>query len=140
MYIVEKQVVGNKRYPILQVKIFMLSNWLYLLALLLTYNIKQQESHCSMPVHHPTGIAVEIVGIEASNNGRSCDQHDLCGSVLDNDFVVRLRKVQILNSNGYEETATATTLYRLESSSVMWAFCSITLQHMQSLSTAFWLR
>jgi hypothetical protein len=63
-----------------------------------------------MPIHHPTGITVEIVGIEASNNGRSCDQHDECGSVLDNDVVVRLRKVQILNSQGREETAIAAYL------------------------------
>ena len=63
-----------------------------------------------MPIHHPTGITVEIVGIEASNNGRSCDQHDVCGSVLDDDVVVRLRKVQILNSQGREETAIAAYL------------------------------
>lgn len=63
-----------------------------------------------MPIHHPTGITVEIVGIEASTNGRSCDQHDVCGSVLDDDVVVRLRKVQILNSNGHEETAIAAYL------------------------------
>ena len=64
-----------------------------------------------MPIHHPTGITVEIVGIEASNNGRSCDQHDVvCGSVLDNDVVVRLRKVQILNNQGREETAIAAYL------------------------------
>ncbi len=63
-----------------------------------------------MPVHHPTGLTVEIVGIEASNNGRSCDQHAVCGSVLDDDVVVRLGKVQILNSNGHEETAIAAYL------------------------------
>jgi hypothetical protein len=63
-----------------------------------------------MPVHHPTGLTVEIVGIKASNNGRSCDQHDMCGSVLDDDVIVRLRKVQILKSNGHEETAIAAYL------------------------------
>lgn len=63
-----------------------------------------------MSIHHPTGITVEIVGIEASGNGRSCDQHDVCGSVLDEDVVVRLRKVQIINSSGKEETAIAAHL------------------------------
>lgn len=64
----------------------------------------------SMSIHHPTGITVEIVGIDASSNGRSCDQHDVCGSVLDDDVVVRLRKVQIMNSSGKEETAIAAYL------------------------------
>ena len=60
--------------------------------------------------HHPVGLTVEIVGIEASGNGRSCDQHDVCDSVLDEDIVVRLRKVQIINSSAKEETAIAAYL------------------------------
>jgi hypothetical protein len=52
---------------------------------------------------------IEIVGIEASNNGRCCNKHVLCcGSALVvHDLVVRLRKVQILNTGGEEETAIA---------------------------------
>jgi len=65
---------------------------------------------CSMSIHHPNGIPVEIVGIKASGNGRSCDRHDVCGSVLGDDTVVRLRKVQIINSSGKEETAIAAYL------------------------------
>jgi hypothetical protein len=61
-------------------------------------------------MYHPTGITVEIVGVETSNSGRSCDQHDICGSVLDDDVVVRLQKIQILNSQGREETAIAAYL------------------------------
>jgi hypothetical protein len=64
----------------------------------------------SMPIHHPIGITVEIVGIEANTNGRSCDQHDVCGSALEDDVVVRLRKVQILNAEGREESAIAAYL------------------------------
>jgi hypothetical protein len=60
-----------------------------------------------MSIYHPTGLTVEIVGIESSTNGRSCEQHDVCGSILDDDVVVRLRKIQILNSLGREETAIA---------------------------------
>ena len=56
---------------------------------------------------HPSGISVEIVGIEASSNGRSCEEHDVCGSILAEDVVVRLRKVQIVNAKGIEETAIA---------------------------------
>jgi hypothetical protein len=56
---------------------------------------------------HPSGITVEIVGIEASNNGRSCEEHDVCGSILIEDVVVRLRKVQVVNEKGKEETAIA---------------------------------
>jgi hypothetical protein len=42
--------------------------------------------------HHPTGITFEIVGIESGTNGRSCYQRDVCGSVIEEDAVVRLRK------------------------------------------------
>jgi hypothetical protein len=58
-------------------------------------------------VHHPTGITVEIVGIEANSNGRSCFQHDVCGTLVEKGVVLRLQKVQILNSLGREETAIA---------------------------------
>ena len=50
---------------------------------------------------------MEIVGIESGTNGRSCYQHDVCGSVIEEDVVVRLRKMQIRNSFGKEETAIA---------------------------------
>jgi hypothetical protein len=60
-----------------------------------------------MATHHPSGITVEIVGIESSTNGRSCKEHDICGSILTEDIVVRLRKVQIVNGKGVEETAIA---------------------------------
>ncbi len=56
--------------------------------------------------HHPSGIVVEIVGKERSNQGRSCDEHLNCGEVMADDVVVRLHKVQIL-VEGKEETAIA---------------------------------
>jgi hypothetical protein len=56
--------------------------------------------------HHPTGIAVDIVGIEASDCGRCCEEHAICGSVLVEDAVVRIRKVQI-HVDGVEESALA---------------------------------
>jgi hypothetical protein len=59
--------------------------------------------------YHPTGITVEIVGTECNSNGRSCDEHDVCGSLLAEDVVVRFRKVQII-VNGNEESALAVYL------------------------------
>ena len=62
---------------------------------------------------HPTGVTVEIVGIEASNNGRSCEEHNVCGSVLCDDVIVRLRLVQIIyqDQGKEEETETAIAAY-----------------------------
>ena len=60
-----------------------------------------------MMATHPSGIMVEIVGIVASSNGRSCEEHNVCGSVLTEDVVVRLRKVHVVNGKGIEETAIA---------------------------------
>jgi hypothetical protein len=53
------------------------------------------------------GVVVDIVGIEASNSGRSCEEHDCCGSVLQLDYVVRFRRVQIVGDDGKEESALA---------------------------------
>jgi len=64
--------------------------------------------HISSPeaMAHPTGITVDIVGIKASSSGRSCEEHDVCGIVLQEDTVVRIRHVQII-VDGIEESALA---------------------------------
>jgi hypothetical protein len=56
--------------------------------------------------YHPTGITIEIVGTESSTQGRSCDEHCTCGSVLEEGKVVRIRCVQIVK-DGKEEAALA---------------------------------
>jgi hypothetical protein len=56
---------------------------------------------------HPPGILVKIVGTEAGNRGRTCKEHTVnFGKVLEEDVVVRLRKVQVV-VDGKEETAIA---------------------------------
>ena len=56
---------------------------------------------------HPSGVTVEILGIECRSQGRSCDEHEVCGSVLVEDAVVRFRKVQVVSQQGQEEAAIA---------------------------------
>jgi hypothetical protein len=59
------------------------------------------------PPMHPSGVVVEIVGMERGDQGRSCEEHDInCGEMLVEDVVVHLHKVQIL-VEGKEETANA---------------------------------
>jgi hypothetical protein len=56
---------------------------------------------------HPTGVIIEIVGLNASDHGRSCEEHTVCGAeVLEIDAVVRFKAEQIV-VNGKEETALA---------------------------------
>ena len=50
-----------------------------------------------MALHHPNEPLVEIVGIEESGSGRSCEEHAICGEALALDSIVRFRKLQILN-------------------------------------------
>ena len=53
---------------------------------------------------HPCGIVVKIVGTEMSCQGRSCEEHKICGEVvMEEDVVVRLRKIQLM-VEGKEET------------------------------------
>lgn len=51
--------------------------------------------------HHPSGISVEIVGLNESGRGRSCEQHATCGSVVELDEVLRLWTIQIINGKSY---------------------------------------
>jgi len=37
---------------------------------------------------HPSDIVIDIVGTEMSCQGRSCDEHEICGEVLEADVVV----------------------------------------------------
>ncbi len=58
-------------------------------------------------VYHPPGIIVEIVGTDAGDRGRTCEEHPVnCGVMLEEDVVGRLRKVQVV-IDGREETAIA---------------------------------
>ena len=52
----------------------------------------------------PPGVVVDIVGINASSNGRSCEEHKVCSSVLKLDSLVRFSKVQII-VKGKDKTA-----------------------------------
>ena len=55
---------------------------------------------------YPDPIVISIVGLEANDRDRSCEEHEVCGVVVQEDVVVRLRKVQVL-VDGKEETAIA---------------------------------
>ena len=48
---------------------------------------------------HPSRVVVEIVGISMHDRGRSCEEHDVYGSVLTADSVVCLRKTQDIAQN-----------------------------------------
>ena len=57
--------------------------------------------------YYPSPVVLHIVGTEADDRGRSCEEHHCCGEeVMQEDIVVRLRKVQVL-VDGREETAVA---------------------------------
>jgi hypothetical protein len=72
----------------------------------LSNNLSNKSPYPEAMAHHPTGITFDIVGIEAGNHGRSCEEHDVCGSILEENTVVRIRHVQIL-VDGKEESALA---------------------------------
>ena len=78
-------------------------------------------------IHHPSGITVEIVGIEANSDGQSCHQYDVCGSLVEEDVVLRLRKVQILNSLGRERLQLQRTTYQMVLTNVVLDSDNVTL-------------
>ncbi len=55
---------------------------------------------------HLCGILVEIVGTTVSCQGHSCEERKICGEVLKEDVVVRLRKMQLM-VEGKEEMVIA---------------------------------
>ena len=56
--------------------------------------------------YHPRGDTVEIVGVNSPTNGRSCEEHRICGEVVIEDVVLRLRKVQV-QMNQHKQSAIA---------------------------------
>ena len=55
---------------------------------------------------HPCGDTVEIVGVNSPTNGRSCEEHPICGEVVIEHVVLHLRMVQVL-MNKQEQSAIA---------------------------------
>ncbi len=55
---------------------------------------------------HPPGIIVEVVGIGMGDRGRSCEEHSVCGEVVEEDTLLHLRRVQI-EVDGHKETVIA---------------------------------
>ena len=73
----------------------------------LSASTARNATRALIPPFHPCGITVEIVGIGRSDRGRSCKEHEVCGTVLQEDSVVRIRHVQINGDMGKEESALA---------------------------------
>ena len=65
----------------------------------------QQCIACRMS-YHPRGDTVEIVGVNSPTNGRSCEEHRICGEVVIEDVVLHLRKVRV-QINQQEQSAIA---------------------------------
>jgi len=67
---------------------------------------------CTVTVHqavmakYPLGIVIEIVCMLMADQCCSCEEQVVCSSVLAEDMVVRLCKVQVL-VEGHEETTIA---------------------------------
>ena len=43
----------------------------------------------------PTRVTVDIVSVKISNQGRSCEEYDVCGSVLKIDALVHFRTIHV---------------------------------------------
>ena len=68
---------------------------------------RNASTRASSPPIHLCGITVEIVGIGRSDRGCPCEEHDVCGTVLQEDLVVRISHMQIIGDTGKEESALA---------------------------------
>ncbi len=55
------------------------------------------SAYAPEPIKYTPGIILEVVGTVSPDRGRSCKEHDCCGSkVLQEDVVIHLRREQIL--------------------------------------------
>ena len=75
----DEQIHIHTVYPTLN-----LCTWSYLIL---------WENRSKMASTHPTDVIIEIVGIQANTQGRSCEQHKTCGCLIEEDIILRLRKV-----------------------------------------------
>ena len=62
------------------------------------------ELRATIMGYHLVGITVDIVGINSGDRGRSSEEHEVCGSILKLDMVVRIKREQVV-VDGMEETA-----------------------------------
>jgi hypothetical protein len=72
-----------------------------------------RRAHTVGPTH-PEGIVIEISGITACNQGRSCEEHPYCEESIDDNVIVRLRRVQVImpsKNGGPEQEVTAVVVY-----------------------------
>lgn len=46
-------------------------------------------------VCHPSGVTVDIVGINASDHGQSCEAHKCCGIFVEENTIVCFKAVQL---------------------------------------------
>jgi hypothetical protein len=53
-----------------------------------------------MSSYHPDGLTVDVVGINASDRGRNCEDHPFCGEIVALDIVVRFRREMIHVAGG----------------------------------------
>jgi hypothetical protein len=63
------------------------------------------------PAVRPMGMVLDVVGTARGDRGRNCDEHEICGEVLAEDVVVRLRREQILVPNKLEKGFKEETAY-----------------------------
>ena len=48
-------------------------------------------------IHHSRGQQLEIVGLEQSAYGYSCEEYDVCGTIVQLDTVLHLQNKQVVN-------------------------------------------
>ena len=75
---------------------------------------------------NPSGVTLDIIGAEASNHGRSCEEQDVCGSILANDVVIALWKLQVI-IEGKEESAISASWV---TNGVNWCLVGFLQQHL----------
>ena len=65
---------------------------------------------------HPSSVCVDIIGIAASDRGRTCKKHKVSASVVAKDIVVRFRTVQVekgVHKDKAQEEETVIAVYHV---------------------------
>ena len=65
-------------------------------------NFKMSTHHT-----HPQGTTVEVVGLRSGSSGRNCEEHAVCGMVVEQDVVLRIRRVFVDTGDGRSVLALA---------------------------------
>ena len=87
----------------------------------------------------------EVLGLQATGNGRSCVQHDCCGMLVVPNDIIKFKTAVIdgmgmrEGSKSVQKEAIKAVLIAMEQSAAKWVFCGSPLVWLREINKICWV-